>query len=1817
MAAKTETENPTLSLQDKGFVNIGSHPSNDVVITDEGVQPFHALLDCRQEPYTLAPLSRDGEITLNGMQLPDHRVFQMSDNDTLSLGNHRLRILPAANGMPLRLAIASGQNKAEDIDALPGLVDANLPGTAQDDFILASLDKTAAEICVDQTAIFVLSLGNGSPIVSTFHVQVDGIPDDWVLVSPANVNLNEGAHGMVTVEITPPRRPTSSAGVHPFRFTITSHNHPDRRVTLQASLTIQPYYDFGISELTPQRRKIGWGQKTGLVTMDVTNRGNNNSPFLMSAQDEENGCRFQFVDNNNLKQSGQVQYTIPAGETHTTELHISPVKRSLIRMRSQSFSYRVVTAQPENQNLTLFTTGTAISAPLINALGVFLILALLIGITGYLFTPRIDYFKADNNLIGVGESTTLRWKTSPFTHNVSITGVEKSISGSQGAQQVFPASTVSTYTFTASTWLWSLLGLTSPEVPVTVMAVPGEPVISTFTVSSQEALVGDEVTLRWSVDNVEKLLLTINGVTDTFEESADFNGERKLVIEKPTLISLEAQNSSGTVVASKFIEVSQPSIVIDRFELSKSTITTGDQVTIYWKVSGVGMENGGEVTISAFDSVLPLEGQMTFFPKESMEFVLTARNRKLQESRILPVGVLEPGTPPAAPTIDFFTAAPDTLVGEGKVELAWSVSGAFDSIQISNGSKVVASGLSAQGFRTITVSESGTYVLTATYQDKSAGANLKITVNPALIKPNLIITSVYPEVNLEMGDTSLVSVEISNPNSSDAPPTGKIVVTDGTSSCVIELPKTNCNLTFETPGQKSITASYQGDSLHVQTVSDPYPTAITVLGNTITLTASAIPTNSIYYFNQKITLRVVVNGTNPSRVPDGEIRVRRMCDGSGDATYVTSCTNEVIGYHKLTAADSGSYKFTDLTIDQVGGTWKLQIVFAGDSFYNPADQEANLTIDGSSSPVSIGLATSSNLPGLSNHAIPYTVTVTDDNVAGIYFVPAGTVSLKAVHSDGVTELLCSNVTLVSNGDGRSSKAACSITPTKSGVWSLSVTYTVDKNSDIIHVDTDQTFPDLTVNSNVQATITSAPAEAMYSTNGTADLDLVRAEDTTVAVADGTLACSFPAGVTDGACSCLHVAGSVWRCTFRPIPLDTLPVNKIITFTYTPSSTSFLNARTLTHTLSVEKASTTASISASPDSTYQIGDVYGFQISAAHAVSGGTAPTSGKVTAILGTGTCSATQGMTSGVLSTSTVDLGTSQSFTFESNHRGRTMIVCYRYEGDSTHYLASDYSATSTFTVTSQATSVSIATQPNSTVPYLVGGSYAITVNAVRTSDNSAITVGNVSIQLGTGQCNANNGMTSGLISNWSNTVGAAQNVEFTIDHVTGQDLRFCVRYDGNGTTLAASQWLASNTLRVKAVPTWNATTSLQVDASETKDVTVDIAVVLRNAYQPESSHVRILLNDETGTIVCPSPATDTTRACSLASTDTSVAGQVTYHFSFGTSTAGTITVRPAYVASLSTTDVDSNNTDAMGTTFTIQSIYNLSIGSVSTTAGCSTCATNLWAYTDKEQAANNIMSTDLMTYLTVAHFTNFDFTTAGINASVTGEHDSTTGLSVSGSCTITNVDTSGGVVGRVDCPQIRITDSVIDLFRVSLNTPNNALYSSNLSSTTESGLRIVQNIVENNSAEPAYIPKIDNGGCQGDDGHQQVFLISGYAADTGDPAHPLLSTDFIFTLVCEDNDDGDSDWDHTYIYHSGNSAFTQLVWDESVTPHKFSFEIRGNTTSSGYRGCANDADGVQFNLDINDASKDFELLNWSTGDTYLHDDNGGTTGEAFDHCR
>lgn len=1801
--------NPISSVSEKGFINIGCHPSNDVVLSGDQILSFHMLIDCRQEPYRLIPLSPNAEIYLNSIRVSSQESFQIRDTDTINAGNHRLRVLPASNGTPARVVVASAQNEAEGelsafspaapMPAGTAGVDASKK-EARDDVIIASLDRDSWDIMVEQTASYAVTLVNGSPIVSTFHVAVEGVPEEWVMISPANVNLNEGARAVVNISITPPRRPTSTAGAHPLRFIVTSHNHPDRRVILNAGFNLAPFYDYAIADVKPQRQNIAWHQPSGKVTLDVVNRGNSSAPFLLTAQDEENGCRFQFLDEQGLKQPGSVQHAITPGETRSIGLHISPLKRNLIRLRSQSYNYRVVVNQPQNETLTLFTMGTAIVHPLINALGLILLLLMIAGTIGYLFTPRINQFTVDNNLIGVGESTTLRWDVPFFTHDIKISGIDKAVSGSQGLQVIYPVSTVNTYTFTATTWLWSMLGLPPKSQTATVMALPSEPEITTFTLSTEKALKGDEVTLRWSVDYADKMLLTINGVTETFEDPKEFNGERKLMIEKATMISIVAQNAIGSTVRSKYIEADSPSIVIDRFELSKSSVYTGDQVTIFWKVSGVGMDNGGDVTISAFNSVLPLEGQMTFFPKESMEFVLTAHNRKLQESRILPVGVLEPGTPPEPPTIDFFTAAPDTLTGSGKVELAWSVSGSYDEINITNSDKAILEDIAAQGFRTISVSESGTYVLAATYQGKTAGSNLKITVDPSLIKPKLSIATVYPDSDLEIGDSTAVSISITNPATSDPPVTGQVIITDGTSSCQIDLPKTSCALLFETPGTKTLKAIYYGDSTHVQTESDPYSKTLTVLGNSISLVANVTPSSTLYYYNQSVAIYVSVEGTNTSRIPDGEIRLRRVCDST--ATYSSPCTNKVIGYRKLLSEDTGAYKFTNLPVDQLGKVWTLEITFTGDSFYSTAKTTASLTVDPNKHEVDLTATTAAvTNPALINADLPYTITVKDKGMAGIYSAPAGTVTMQAdLDNSNSNTILCKDVLLTDAGDGKSATATCTLNLPKTGNWSWSVNFT-PAAEDIIHNTPSTLTGDIKANANVNIKIPTTPTALTYGVQQTLDLKLNSNDADKTAITDGSLTCAFPKGASDGTCNCgYNTTASLWKCDINPTPSESLPVDKEITFSYDSSSSGstelYLNNSTAKQTYQIAKAGTTAIITSSSSNKLAVGDKYSLTVTASHS-GGGIAPSTGTVTVVLGTGPCDPTAGMTENTIETYTITLGVASTKTLESKHIGDVRF-CVRYEGGD-NYSASPWTSSSTINVSLAGTMAVYATTPAG--PYDLSKTFTLKVNATLSSGGANLTTGTFTARLGSGTCNPTSGMAD-YITEYTGSIGSEQTVTFTSSHITGKDIYFCARYNGDGTTYDRSTYVQSAAFRVKAQPTVSlANNPSVVGVVQSLSATGETFVVnVNGGYNVSGSYLQI--QDESGNVICPS-SSGADPTCSVLSSAATGSG-VAFTIQIATLSALDRNVRAVYLG-------DSNNlTD--DSSFVLRSAYNIVLGSVTNSIG----SDDLMCYSDLEGATSDVMTTDVTGSLSFEHFSGYsDYASHGLTVSVVGVTASNSEVDVAhGSCALAGD-------GSITCSDVGVTDSTVSGFRVIVTPTDTSHYLGELEADSEA-VDVIQNIIES-PTDVIYEIAIGNGGCTSS--KQQVFIVSGYAAGTGDPTQTLVPSDFFLRLSCEKDGDGNSSWDSSYLYYTGNSMFSSnLGW----TGNQFSFQITPNTSYSGYMGCPSNSDDFAFEVSLGYYRvtttipylafvsprvpvHDFESFKWESGRLA---DNDGTVN--YDYC-
>jgi hypothetical protein len=276
-----------------------------------------------------------------------------------------------------------------------------------------------------------------------------------------------------------------------------------------------------------------------------------------------------------------------------------------------------------------------------------------------------------------------------------------------------------------------------------------------------------------------------------------------------------------------------------KFYQPKRELAKGEQVMVEWDVLGTDNDT---VEIAPFTEILPSKGRQPYFPQASMNFVLTAQSGEQKKLFMLPVTVFD-GIPPVAPKIDIFKASPMSITGPGKVQFTWSISGEWTRIELSSGKGVVAKNMMPEGFKTVTVSNSDTFVLKAWNGTLSSSQALDITVNPALRDPGLTLTVSPTSGRFQLDGKVTATIGFTPANLSPAP-TGQVTVTDGSSNCTITLPATSCLLVFKAaspdcspaspadsgcPGTrwetKRFRASFPGDTIYHQDDASFVPTS--------------------------------------------------------------------------------------------------------------------------------------------------------------------------------------------------------------------------------------------------------------------------------------------------------------------------------------------------------------------------------------------------------------------------------------------------------------------------------------------------------------------------------------------------------------------------------------------------------------------------------------------------------------------------------------------------------------------------------------------------------------------------------------------------------------------------------------------------------------------------------------------------------------------------------------------------------------------------------------------------------------------------------
>src|SRR5205085_3308598 len=242
-------------------------------------------------PYQLVVVTQDNPTSISGEPVLPNVPHTLRTWDTIELNGHSLVLVeggsfadtrPEPRATPVERPVDSGASAvaagaalagaaaagaaargamvptapAQTLPAGPFVRLASPPPDRLDETIVTEITVREWIVDVDQLATTQITVVNGGDLVATFNVHVEGVNPAWVTVEPPQINLFEGERAIVSVTIIPPRRPDTHAGTSYLAFVTTSPDYPGRVSAQGGSITVNPYYDFTVTDVSPRQQTV-------------------------------------------------------------------------------------------------------------------------------------------------------------------------------------------------------------------------------------------------------------------------------------------------------------------------------------------------------------------------------------------------------------------------------------------------------------------------------------------------------------------------------------------------------------------------------------------------------------------------------------------------------------------------------------------------------------------------------------------------------------------------------------------------------------------------------------------------------------------------------------------------------------------------------------------------------------------------------------------------------------------------------------------------------------------------------------------------------------------------------------------------------------------------------------------------------------------------------------------------------------------------------------------------------------------------------------------------------------------------------------------------------------------------------------------------------------------------------------------------------------------------------------------------------------------------------------------------------------------------
>lgn len=354
-------------------ISLGRGANNDIVLPATGVSREHAILQATEAGWSVVDKDSANGSLLNGARIGTAEAREFQPGDELQIGPYRLRLAgPERATEALSVAPIVGAAAVAGAAAA-----AATSGTAGQTTIAATQPSPAGapvelflsrdNITIDpgQAVELTVDIVNRSDQRDRVAVQVQGIPDQWVILEDGYITVAARSTTSTVMRVQVPRDAGAAVGRQRFRVVARSQTYPDARVAVSASLIVGTFTAFEAS-LEPAEVRV-----PDTISVSVLNKGNVPLDLAVVGHDADQVLQFE-------GESGRVQAA--AGGQVVVPLEVSAKSRSLMGSADRipfevEVRARTTTGQTAGQQ-TL--EGAAISQPLVPAWLQYALLALVV-----------------------------------------------------------------------------------------------------------------------------------------------------------------------------------------------------------------------------------------------------------------------------------------------------------------------------------------------------------------------------------------------------------------------------------------------------------------------------------------------------------------------------------------------------------------------------------------------------------------------------------------------------------------------------------------------------------------------------------------------------------------------------------------------------------------------------------------------------------------------------------------------------------------------------------------------------------------------------------------------------------------------------------------------------------------------------------------------------------------------------------------------------------------------------------------------------------------------------------------------------------------------------------------------------------------------------------------------------------------------------------------------------------------------------------------------------------------------------------------------